>query len=111
MFTVTPRVSGTDSILLMPLDAYVAATPNSTFFGSTSTSDQVDLFDENENPGSTKPICGKSLMNTGVRSTTNAPDGLTVRIGKLNSTLSVYAILTALSVGLFLSAVNRTFRR
>ncbi len=40
-------------------------------------------------PGNTMPICGKSLMKIGVRSTTYAPDGLLVRIGKLNNTLSV----------------------
>src|SRR5882757_8336258 len=98
-------------MLLMPLDAYVAATSSSTFLGSTSIFDHVDLFDENEKPGNTNPICGRSLMNTGVSSTTNAPLGLVVRIGKLNSTLSVYAILTAFSVGLPWSAVNRTLRR
>ena len=50
---------------------------------------QVDLFSRNEKPGSTAEICGRSLMKTLVRSTTSPPLGLVVRIGRLNSTLSV----------------------
>ena len=41
------------------------------------------------NPCSTWEISGRSLMNTGVRSTTELPLGLVVTIGRLNRMLSV----------------------
>ena len=72
---------------------------------------QVDLISENVNPGNTPEICGKSLMKTLVNSTTLAPLGLVVIIGKLNSTLSVNARLTARSCGSPFLAVKRTLRR
>ena len=86
---MAPRLSATESMSCMPLEAYVAATSNSTLLGKPFTAAQVDLFSENEKPGRTAEICGKSPMNTGVSSTTYAPLGLIVAIGRLNSTLSV----------------------
>ncbi len=69
----------------------MAATSNSTLLGKPLGKPvaQVDLVSENMKPGNTTEICGRSLMNTGVKSTTYAPLGLIVAIGRLNSTLSV----------------------
>ena len=44
-------------------------------FSKPLTAAQLDFWGENTKPGSTELICGRSLMNTGVRSTTYAPPG------------------------------------
>ena len=48
----------------------MAATSSSMLSLKPLTAAQLDLFSENEKPGSTDEICGRSPMKTGVRSTT-----------------------------------------
>ena len=87
---VTPRLSGTVSNATLPLEAYVAATCSSTLSLNPLTDAHVDWsLREREPAAALAEICGRSLMNTGVRSTTWPPPGLVETIGRLNSTLSV----------------------
>ena len=73
----------------MPLDAYVAATCSSTFFGSTSTSAQVDLFarerEARQHEANLRQVAHEHRRQVDDKRAA----GLTVRIGRLNSTLSV----------------------
>ena len=66
---------------------------------------------EKVKPGRVEEICGKSPMKMLVMSTTLAPLGLVVMIGKLKSTLSVNANPTARSCGSPGLALKRTLRR
>ncbi len=83
-------MSGTVSINAKPLDAYVAATSISTFFANPLIFAHVDRSAAKAKPCSMCENSGKSLINTGVKSTTRLPVGLIVAIGKLNRMLSVY---------------------
>ena len=100
-------------MLLMPLDAYVAATCSSTFFGSTfDFGPRRSCCGENEKPGSTSA----DLRQVAHEHRRQIDDVRALRAARANRQAEQHAIgvrqlAPPCSVGLPRSAVNRTLRR